>query len=189
MVEKNGLILPYRGIWPKIADDAFIAPTAAVIGDVEVGSRSSVWFGVILRGDFAGIRVGEDTNIQDGTIVHVISRHPGTAIGSGVTIGHAAVIHACVLEDGCFVGMGAVVLDGAVVESGAMVGAGSLVPPGKRVKGGELWMGIPARRVRELTGEEREQIVRTAPNYAELAREYLEAHGGAGPTGKPKNRR
>jgi len=118
----TGLILPYGGKTPRIAADAFVAPTAVVIGDVEIGAGASIWFGCVLRGDVNAIRVGDGTNIQDGTIVHgntEVEAHPArgyrTTIGSGVTVGHMALLHACTLEDGSFVGIKACLLDGATV--------------------------------------------------------------------------
>ena len=170
-------ILPFRGHTPRIAADAFIAPGVIVIGDVEIGPESSVWFGCILRGDINFIRVGARTNIQDGTIVHVNAKTYPTVIGDDVTIGHNAVIHACTLEDRCFVGMSATVLDAAVVESGAMVAAGALVTPGKRVPAGELWGGSPARRLRALRDEEAAGLTDVAGRYVVLGREYREAAG------------
>ncbi|OHC75971.1 MAG: gamma carbonic anhydrase family protein [Rhodospirillales bacterium RIFCSPLOWO2_12_FULL_58_28] len=177
----SGLIMPYRGVMPRIAPGVYIAPTASVIGDVEIGAGSSLWFGVVVRGDVNHVRIGEGVNIQDGTIVHVASNRAGrlgefaTIIGSGVTIGHGAIIHACTLEDGCFIGMGATVMDGVVVEAGAMIAAGALVTPGKRVGTGLLWGGMPARYMRDLTPEDIAHNADTAPHYMELAREYLDA--------------
>ena len=168
-------ILPYRGVMPKIADDAFIAPTAVIIGDVEIGSGSGVWYGCIVRGDMNEIRIGERTNIQDGTIVHVDSQTFGTYISDGITIGHMALIHACTLEDGCMVGMQATVMDGAVVETGAVVAAGSLVPPGKRVPAGQLWAGSPARFVRNVGDADQEMMDYIWPSYRDLAAEYIAA--------------
>ncbi len=170
----GGIILPYRGKRPRIATDAFIADTAVLIGDVEIGPGTSVWFGCILRGDINYIRVGARTNIQDGTIVHVDSREFYTTIGDDVTIGHNAVIHACTLQDRSFVGIGATVLDGAVVESGAMVAAGALLTPGKRVPAGELWAGMPARRARTLSDAQFAEFADIAPRYVALARSYRE---------------
>ena len=170
----GSVVLPFRGRLPRIAGDAFIAPGAVVIGDVEIGAESSVWFGCVLRGDINTIRVGARTNIQDGTVVHVDSTTYPTIIGDDVTIGHSAVIHACTLESACFVGMRATVMDGAVVESGAMVAAGALVTPRKRVPKGELWAGSPARRARALTEEEAATLTDIAGRYAQLAREYRE---------------
>jgi carbonic anhydrase/acetyltransferase-like protein (isoleucine patch superfamily) len=172
---ETGRILPYKGVVPRIAADAFIAPTAVLIGDVEIGPETGVWFGCILRGDLNSIRVGARTNIQDGTIVHVDSREFRATIGDDVTVGHNAVIHACTLESGSFVGIGATVLDGAVVESGAMVAAGALVTPAKRVPAGELWAGSPARKLRDLDPGVFAEYAAIAPRYVELARTYREA--------------
>ncbi len=169
----TGIILPYKGVRPAIAAGAFVAPNAAVIGDVVIGAGTGIWFGCTIRGDVHEIRIGENTNIQDGTVVHVTRGKSGTYIGSNITIGHNAVIHACRLEDGCFVGMSATVMDGVVVESGGMVAAGALVTPGKRVRKGELWAGSPARFLRNLSQEELDFFPVSAAHYAELAREYL----------------
>jgi carbonic anhydrase/acetyltransferase-like protein (isoleucine patch superfamily) len=177
----SALIMSYRGKHPRIAPDAFVAPTAVIIGDVEIGARASVWFGCVLRGDVNSIRVGAETNIQDGTIVHcnhmpagVDPSTPGyrTTIGAGITIGHMAMIHACTLEDGCFVGMRAAVIDGAVVESRAMVAAGAMVTPGKRVKQGELWAGSPAKLMRSLSEKEMAGFAYSAEHYCRLAASY-----------------
>jgi carbonic anhydrase/acetyltransferase-like protein (isoleucine patch superfamily) len=169
------IVLPFRGHTPKIAADVFLAPGASVIGDVVIGSRSSVWFGCVLRGDTNFVRIGEGTNIQDGTIVHVTHDGNATLIGSDVTIGHGCILHACTLEDGSFIGMGSTVLDGAVVESGAMAAAGSLVTPGKRIPRGQLWAGRPARYLRELTPDDHAAFAERAAHYVELAAEYLRA--------------
>lgn len=166
------LILPWKGVWPTIAPDAFIAPTATLIGDVVVGSRSSVWFNCVLRGDVHKIRVGERSNIQDGTIVHVSTNDGPSIIGNDVLIGHGAIIHGCTLEDRSFVGMAATVLDDAVVEAGAMVAAGALVGPKKRIPGGQLWAGTPARFVRDLRPEEIEQMKVQTARYADLGDAY-----------------
>jgi carbonic anhydrase/acetyltransferase-like protein (isoleucine patch superfamily) len=154
-----GIIKSFNGISPKIHETAFVADTAVVIGDVEIGPHASIWYGCILRGDLNHIRVGARTNIQDGTIVHVDSEGEHwegipTIIGERVNIGHQALLHACTLEDGAFVGMGATVMDDCVVEGGAMVAAGALVTPKKRVLKGELWAGSPARCLRPLKEEE-----------------------------------
>ena len=176
----SGLLLPHKDYAPRIAEDAFIAATASIIGDVEIGAGSSVWFGCTLRGDVNHIRIGRRSNLQDGTVVHVNAKRDGrpgapTLVGDDVTVGHMALIHACTLEDGCFVGMAAVVMDDAVVETGAMVAAGALVTPGKRVRGGELWAGQPAKFVRRLTDRERDEIVSVARHYVGLGADYLAA--------------
>jgi carbonic anhydrase/acetyltransferase-like protein (isoleucine patch superfamily) len=169
----GGVLLPFRNHLPVIAPDAFVAANATLIGQVEIGTRANIWFGCVLRGDLASIRVGALTNVQDGTVVHVSSVANGaTWIGERVTIGHMALIHACRLEDRCFVGMKACVMDGAVVETGAWIAAGAVVTPGKRVKSGELWAGTPARLLRAVTAEEAQYIETLPERYAELAEQY-----------------
>ena len=168
----SALVLPHHGRTPLVARTAFIAPTATVIGDVEIGEESGIWFGCVLRGDVNEIRIGARTNIQDGTVIHVASRGQGTYIGDGVTVGHMALLHACTLESGCFVGMKACVMDGAYVEGGGMVAAGALVTPGKRVRRGELWAGSPAKCLRVLTEKEFASFADSASRYAELAKTY-----------------
>jgi carbonic anhydrase/acetyltransferase-like protein (isoleucine patch superfamily) len=167
------IVLPYRGVLPRLAERVFIAPGAKVIGDVEIGADSSIWFGCVVRGDVNIVRIGERTNIQDGTVVHVAKEGQGTFIGSDITIGHMALLHACTLEDGCLVGMRATLMDGCLVERGAMVAAGALITPGKRVKSGELWAGAPAKMIRELTDEDRVAMSKLAPRYVSLAADYL----------------
>ncbi len=167
------VIRPYLGVAPKIAADAFIAETAVVVGDVVIGAGSSLWYGTVVRGDVNEVRIGADTNIQDGTVVHVSGTLQGTYIGDGITIGHMALLHACTLEDACFIGMKACVMDGVVVETGAMVAAGAVVPPGRRVRTGELWAGVPAKCLRELRQEERDYIVSSPAHYRDLAMRYL----------------
>ncbi len=166
------VILPYRGVLPTIASDAFIADTAVIIGDVEIGAGSSIWFGCVLRGDVNNIRIGRNTNIQDGTVVHVSRTGKGTQIGDGVTVGHLALLHDCRVEDGAFVGMKACLMDGAHLESGAMLAEGGLLTPGKRIPSGELWAGNPAKLLRPLSEVEKEMIQKSATNYAALAAEY-----------------
>jgi carbonic anhydrase/acetyltransferase-like protein (isoleucine patch superfamily) len=166
------IIRPYRNVLPKIDPTAFVAETATVIGDVEIGPESGIWYGCVLRGDVNDIRIGARTNIQDGTVIHVSRGVQGTYIGDDITVGHMALLHACTLESGCFIGMKACIMDRAVVESGAMVAAGALVTPGKRVKGGWLWAGSPARPVRELTEEDLAYFPVSARHYANLATEY-----------------
>jgi carbonic anhydrase/acetyltransferase-like protein (isoleucine patch superfamily) len=181
--QMSGHILPYRGLWPKIHPTAFIADTAAVIGDVEIGPGSSIWFGCVLRGDVNRIRVGAGTNLQDGTIVHGNHDRKGdyretgggmaTLIGDGVVVGHQAMLHACTLESGAFVGMSAVVMDQAVVEPRGMVAAGALVTPRKTVKSEELWGGRPARFMRAMTAREIADIAYQAGHYKKLAGNYI----------------
>jgi carbonic anhydrase/acetyltransferase-like protein (isoleucine patch superfamily) len=168
----DGMIYALGDAVPKIAPDAFIAPNAVLIGNVEIGAASGIWFGCVLRGDTNFIRVGVRCNIQDGTIIHVASDRFPTIIEDDVSIGHAAIIHACTLRRRAFVGMGATVLDGAVIEEGGMLGACGLLTPGKVIGRNELWTGAPATLRRVMTPEERTGWDQTAIHYAELAQNY-----------------
>lgn len=168
----GAVILPYLGIMPTIHPDAFIAPGAVVIGDVHIGKDTGVWFGCVIRGDVNTIRIGERTNIQDGTVIHVTRKTGPTRIGSGITIGHKALIHAATLEDNCFIGMGATLLDHSVVETGGFLAAGALLTPNKHVPTGQMWAGNPAKYFRELKQEEIEFIPVSAQNYVDLAKDY-----------------
>ncbi|MGB4100956.1 MAG: gamma carbonic anhydrase family protein [Alphaproteobacteria bacterium] len=166
------IIMPYKGIMPKIDPTAFIAPGAVVIGDVEIGAESSVWPGCVLRGDVHVIRVGARTNIQDGTIVHVTSGGQGTHIGSGVTVGHAVLLHDCVVEDDAFVGMKSCVMDKAVIQSRGMLATGALLTAGKILASGQLWAGTPAKFWRDLKPDEIDEIHHRAVHYVNLAKSY-----------------
>lgn len=165
-------LYPFEGKWPRIHPTAWIAPTAAIIGDVEIGPGSSVWYHCVLRGDTNFIRIGERVNIQDGSILHVNAGREPCIVDDLVTIGHACIVHACTLRTRAFVGMGATVLDGAVMEEGAMLAAGSLLPPGKAMGRYEQWLGNPAKLRKLLTEEERAGFDRTALHYAELAQRH-----------------
>ena len=165
-------ILPYKGISPQIHDSAFIAPSASIIGDVQIGADSNIWYNCALRGDVNDIKIGKRTNIQDGTVIHVTTDFQGTYVGDDVTVGHLAILHACTIEDFGFVGMQACVMDGAVVESYGMLAAGALLTPNKRVPSGELWAGSPAKYMRDLTDKERAYLKWSAPHYVELGREH-----------------
>jgi carbonic anhydrase/acetyltransferase-like protein (isoleucine patch superfamily) len=173
----SGIVMPYKGVLPQIAADAFIASTAVVIGAVEIGAEASIWFGCVLRGDSNSIRIGARTNIQDGTVIHVNHEREGaagtkTTIGADVTVGHMALLHACTVEDGAFIGMKACLMDGVHVESGAMVAAGALVTPGKRIRKGELWAGSPAKLMRPLTEKEMAYFAYSAKHYCDVAATY-----------------
>ncbi len=165
------LIIPWRGKTPKISPDAFIAPNATIIGDVEIGPGSSIWFGCILRADVNVMRIGARTNIQDGSIIHVDSGGFPTIIGDDVLVGHKAMIHGSTIEDKGFVGMCATLLDGVTVESEGMVAAGALMSPGKRVGKRQLWAGMPAKFIRDLREEELAGMARGVAAYAERAME------------------
>jgi carbonic anhydrase/acetyltransferase-like protein (isoleucine patch superfamily) len=164
-----GAILAYNGVGPRIAPGAFIAATATVVGDVEIGEQASVWYGCILRADVQSIRIGRRSNLQDGTIVHVSPEKWPTMIGADVLVGHGVMLHGCTLEDDCFVGMRATVLNGAVIESGALVAAGALVVEATRVLRGEVWGGAPARRLRALRDAELDEMRAAVRHYVVLA--------------------
>ena len=171
-------IRPFDGQTPQIASDAWVDPSAVVIGDVTLGSGSSVWPLVVVRGDIHRIHIGQRSNIQDGSVLHVThdSRfNPGgfpLTIGDQVTVGHKVMLHGCTVGDRCLVGMGAVVMDGAVLEPELILAAGSLVPGGKVLEGGYLYRGSPARRVRPLSDRERDYFGYVADNYARLAAQH-----------------
>ncbi len=168
------LIRSFGDKHPVIGPDTFVAETAVVIGDVRVGARSSLWYGTVLRGDVFHIRIGDDTSIQDNTVVHVTSGHNATSVGSRVTVGHSAVLHGCTIEDDCIIGMGAVIMDRASIGRFCVIGAGALVTPGTVIEDGQLVFGSPARAKRELTEDERSWIGSSAQHYVELARRYLD---------------
>ena len=168
----DGPLYAFEQMTPRVAATAFVAPTAVVIGNVEIGDQSGVWFHCVLRGDTNFIRVGRRTNIQDGTIVHVNSETFPTIIGDDVTIGHAAIVHACELMNGAFVGMGATVLDGAVIEEGGVLAAGGLLTPNKVIGRHELWQGSPAKLVRVMEEAEQRKFAHNAAHYVELAARY-----------------
>ncbi|MBS0223732.1 MAG: gamma carbonic anhydrase family protein [Proteobacteria bacterium] len=168
----SGLIVPFNGFVPKIDRTAFIAANATLIGEVEIGAQCGIWFGAVLRGDGPGIKIGDGSNIQDGTVIHVAARGQGTVVGRNVTVGHMALLHACEVQDEAFIGMHSTVLDNAVVESGAMVAAGAVVPPRKIVRRGELWAGNPATKMRDLTEQDIEGFKRAAAHYVTLANAY-----------------
>ncbi len=165
-------IIAFKGIMPKLHDSVFVAPSADVIGDVEIDEGSSVWFNCVIRGDVNHIRIGKRSNIQDGTVIHVSNGTHPTIIGDDVLVGHNCIVHGCTLENGSFVGMGPTVLDGAVDEGGAMIAAGALVAPNKRVPKGERWGTSPAKFMRNLSDEQQENLTSGAVHYAELAQIY-----------------
>lgn len=166
---------------PSIASTAWIAPGAWVVGDVTLAEGSSVWFGAVLRGDTEPIAVGENSNIQDGCVLHTDPGFP-LRIGAGVTVGHRAVLHGCVVESGSLIGMGAVVLNGARIGSGSIVGAGALVPEGKSIPERSLAVGVPSRVVRELDESEMEGLRQSAEGYRLRAERYRQElrHAGEG---------
>ena len=175
------MIIPWKGVTPRIAADAFIAPNAVIIGDVEIGSQASIWFNCVLRGDVNSIRVGARSNLQDGTIVHADGPyHDGkgypTIIGDDVLVGHKVMVHGAILENRAFVGMCATLLNGTVVEGDAMVAAGALVS-GKRIPTGQLWGGSPARFMRALSEKDTAEMRRGAERYVVNGQAYRAALG------------
>jgi carbonic anhydrase/acetyltransferase-like protein (isoleucine patch superfamily) len=173
------MVRPFKGIIPQIAPSAFIAETAVIVGDVEIGPESSIWYNVVVRGDVNSIRIGSRTNIQDLSMLHVTHRKhaddPGAPllIGNDVTVGHSVTLHGCTLGNGSFVGMQAVVMDNAVVGEGALVGARALVTEGTIIPPHTLWVGAPARYKRDLTPDEIAWLRTSAGNYVRYSREYL----------------
>ena len=169
---------PYRGVLPTLDEGVFIDPMALVIGDVVLGRDVSIWPMAVVRGDVNYIRVGARSNVQDGSVLHVSRPYPGSEagfpliVGEDVVIGHKVTVHGCTIGNRVLVGIGAIVLDGVVVEDEVMIGAGSVVTPGKRLESGGLYVGSPARRVRELTAAERARIPAMAGFYVDLKNEY-----------------
>ncbi len=165
---------------PRIGDDVYIDDTALIIGDVTIGRDSSIWPFTAIRGDVNRIEIGEGSNIQDHSVLHVT--HIGgpydpeghaLTVGSGITVGHRVTLHGCTIHDHCLIGMGSTIMDGAIVHSDTIIGAGSLVAPKKELEGGYLWLGSPARRARALTEEEKESIRYSARHYMHLKQRYL----------------
>ena len=177
-------VRPFEGHQPLIHPGAYIDERALVVGEVDIGADSSVWPMSVVRGDVNSIAIGERTNIQDGSVLHVT--HDGEyaeggmplQIGDDVTVGHKVILHACRVEDSCLIGMGAIVLDGAVIRAGSMIGAGALVPPGKVLEGGYLYLGAPVKQVRELTEKERSFLQYSAAHYVRLKNRHLDSGHG-----------
>jgi carbonic anhydrase/acetyltransferase-like protein (isoleucine patch superfamily) len=165
------LIIEYSGASPNIHESCFIAKSAEVIGNVNIGENTSVWYNCVIRGDENKINIGNYTNIQDGSVIHISKEH-GTEIGDYVTIGHKAIVHACKIGNNVLVGMGAIILDGAEIEDNVLIGAGSIVTPGKKIPSGSLVLGSPARVVRKLTDEEIKQLKQSAIDYVQYAEKH-----------------
>jgi len=174
-------LIPFGGKAPRIAPDAFVAPGARLIGDVEIGGQASIWYNCVLRGDVNRISIGARTNIQDGSVIHVDSPKAGdetghqTIIGEDVLIGHMAMVHGCILHDRAFVGLGSIVMDGCEIESEAMLAAGAMLTPGKRIPAGQLWAGRPAKYVRDLIPDELAGQRQGVAHYVALAKAHREA--------------
>lgn len=160
---------------PLIGTNTFLAETAVVIGDVEIGEECSIWYNAVLRGDVNAIRIGNRVNIQDNVTMHCTYQKFATQLGNNVSIGHNAIIHGCEIQDNVLIGMGAIVMDGCIVESNAIVAAGAVVTKGTHIKKGELWAGVPAKKTKDVPEELQEnEIQRIANNYLEYASWYQE---------------
>lgn len=166
------MIIPYDNKSPSIDKSVLIVPTATIIGDVEIGQESSIWFQVVIRGDVNFIRIGERTNVQDGSVIHVTNKTHPTRIGDDVTIGHNVTLHGCTIGDRCLIGIGSIVLDGAEIGPDCLVAAGSVVSPGTVIPPGSLAIGSPARVKRALTEEEVKKLKKSAGNYLEYKKTY-----------------
>ncbi len=172
-------IRPYKNISPKLAGGVYVDEQASVIGDVTMGADCSVWPMAVIRGDVNTITIGERSNIQDGTVIHVTHNYTdlpdgySVTIGNEVTIGHNVTVHGCCIADQCLIGIGSVILDGAMINKHVLLGAGSLVTEGKELEGGYLWLGRPAKRIRKLTEKEIAWFGYSAEHYVNLKNDYL----------------
>lgn len=172
-------IRSYKGICPQIGDRVYIDSSSVLVGDIQIGDDSSIWPLVAARGDVNHIRIGERSNIQDGSALHVTHKNAANPdgypllIGNDVTVGHKVMLHGCTIKDRVLVGMGAIVLDGVIIEEEVMIGAGSLVPPGKVLESGYLYVGSPVKQARPLTDKERAFLQKSADNYVQNKNDYL----------------
>lgn len=159
------LIQSIKGISPKLPSSCFLAENSSLIGDVSLGENCSIWYNAVVRGDVNSIEVGDETNIQDGAIIHCTYQKAATKIGSRVSIGHKAIVHGCTIHDDVLIGMGAIVMDHAVIESGSIVAAGAIVTSGTKVEANSIYAGIPAKKLKTVSEDNLEMIKRTAKNY------------------------
>jgi len=166
------LILTVKGTTPKFGDDCYLADNATVVGDVKMGKNCSVWFNAVVRGDVNSIDIGENTNIQDGAIIHCTYKTAKTVIGNNVSIGHNALVHGCTIKDNVLIGMGAIVMDHAIVESGSIIAAGAVVMENTIVEANTIYAGVPARKVKNVDSKRSGVFERTAKNYIMYAKWY-----------------
>ncbi|OEF26034.1 gamma carbonic anhydrase family protein [Vibrio rumoiensis] len=172
-------IRSYKGIYPKIGENVYIDESSVLVGDIVIGKDSSIWPLVAARGDVNHIHIGECTNIQDGSVLHVTHKNAENPegypliIGNDVTVGHKVMLHGCTIHDRVLVGMGTIILDGAIIESDVVIGAGSLVPPNKRLESGYLYIGSPVKQARPLKEEESAFLLKSADNYVVNKNDYL----------------
>jgi len=168
------IIKSLRGFTPEFGANCFLADNAVVVGEVTMGANCTVWFNAVVRGDVHSIRIGDNTNIQDGAIIHCTYQKAKTVIGSNVSIAHQAVVHGCTVEDNVLIGMGAIIMDDAVIGTNSVIAAGAVVLPGTKIEPGSVYAGIPARRIKDIGEEMKEVIQRTARNYPMYAAWYKE---------------
>jgi len=168
------IIKTIRGFAPKFGNNCFFADTAVVVGEVTMGDNCTVWFNAVIRGDVNTITIGNDTNIQDGAIIHCTYQKAKTTIGNKVSIAHNAIVHGCTIEDNVLIGMGAIVMDDAVIGTGSVIAAGAIILPGTKVEPGSIWAGVPAKKVKDTGEEMRAVIERTAKNYPMYAEWFKE---------------
>lgn len=182
----GAIILPWEGVWPEIAEDAFVAPTAVIVGNVSIGSQSSIWFHTAIRGDIAPISIGKRSSVQDNTVVHVNMDAP-TVIGDDVTIGHSALVHGTTIRDGALIGMGSLVLSYSSVGRNAVIAAGALIPERCEVPDEAIMIGVPARQRDGLSDEQAERLAGIPGRYVRVSRQYIEevarAYGSASKEG------
>ncbi len=175
---KAATITRHQDIMPRLSTGTWAHPSASIIGDVTLGENTSVWCGAVIRGDVHTIRVGRDTNLQDLCVLHVSHRHPAdpdgapVTVGDRVTVGHHVILHGCTIGDECLIGMGSIIMDKAILEPRVLLGAGSLVPEGRLLKSGYLYLGRPAKPIRQLTPEEIAYFDYSAQHYVALHRSY-----------------
>jgi carbonic anhydrase/acetyltransferase-like protein (isoleucine patch superfamily) len=171
------LILPVEEVSPKWGDNCFIAPNATIVGDVIMGNECSIWFNAVLRGDVNSIRLGNKVNVQDGAVIHCTYRRTKTIVGNNVSIGHNAIVHGCTVHDNVLIGMGAIVMDNAVVHSNTIIAAGAVVLEGTVCEEGSIYAGVPAKKVKEVSGERfQSEINRISNNYVGYAQWFEEVN-------------
>jgi gamma-carbonic anhydrase len=164
------IIKEVRGYAPRFGSNCFIADNAVVVGEVSMGQNCTVWFNAVVRGDVHSITIGDNTNIQDGAVIHCTYQKAKTVIGSNVSIAHNAIVHGCTVEDNVLIGMGAIIMDDAVIGTNSVIAAGAVVLPGTQVEPGSIYAGVPAKKVKDISPEMKEVIARTSRNYPMYAK-------------------